>query len=141
LEAHIKAAGEMIGADTKILVRYLVEDDKAQTEEVHRLLAAASSSGETVYVSLIVLCEAYWVLRTVFDRPKSAILEALETLLGVDVIQIEEPDVVRRALGACRRSKGDFADHLIGQLHAERGCRHTATFDRGLRGASGFVVL
>jgi predicted nucleic-acid-binding protein len=123
------------------LVRYLVEDDKAQTEEVHRLLATARSSGETVYVSLIVLCEAYWVLRTVFDRPKTAILEALEALLSVDVLQIEEPDVVRRALEACRRSKGGFADHIIGQLYAQRGCRHTATFDRALRGASGSTVL
>jgi predicted nucleic-acid-binding protein len=131
----------MIGLDTNVLVRYLVEDDKGQADRVQRLLAAARTRGEAVYVSLMVLCETYWVLRSVLDRPRTDILDAVESLLTVDVFQIEEQDAVRHALQSSRKGKGDFADHLIGHLHLSRGCRHTATFDRALRGAPGFTML
>ncbi|MEK7409080.1 MAG: type II toxin-antitoxin system VapC family toxin [Acidobacteriota bacterium] len=131
----------MIGLDTNVLVRYLAEDDKAQADRVQRLLAAARTRGEAVYVSLVVLCETYWVLRSVLDRSRSDILDALESLLTVDVFHVEEQDVVRQALEASIRGKGDFTDHLIGHLHLARGCRHTATFDRALRAAPGFTVL
>ena len=131
----------MIGLDTNVLVRYLVEDDRAQTDAVHRLLAAARDGGEMVYVSLIVLCETYWVLRSVFDLPRTEILAAFRSLLAVDVLQLEEPETVRQALQSCREGKGDFADHIIGRAHMTRGCRHTATFDRSLKSAPGFFVL
>jgi predicted nucleic-acid-binding protein len=131
----------MIGLDTNVLVRYLVEDDKAQTDSANRLLSAARDAGEVVYLSLIVLCETYWVLRSAYDRPRAEIMAAIHSLLGVDVFQFEEPDTVRRALESCRKGKGDFADYLIGHLYTARGCRHTATFDRALKAAPGFSVL
>ena len=131
----------MIGLDTNVLVRYLVEDDKAQTDSAHRLLAGARAEGEVVYISLVVLCEAHWVLRSSFGRPRAEIAQAFDSLLCAEVFQVEEPDVVRLALESCREGKGDFADHLIGHLHASRGCRHTATFDRALRGAPEFKIL
>ncbi len=131
----------MIGIDTNILVRYLVADDQAQTDAVHRLLAGARAAGEPVFISHIVLCETFWVLRSVFERPKAEIVDALDALLNVDVLRVEEPDIVRHALESCRRGKGDFADYLIGQIHAARGCSRTATFDRTLRSAPGFKVL
>jgi predicted nucleic-acid-binding protein len=131
----------VIGIDTNILVRYLAADDQAQTDTVHRLLAGARAAGESVFISHIVLCETFWVLRSVFDKPKAEIVAALDALLNVDVLRVEEPDIVRRALESCRRGKGDFADYLIGQIHAARGCSSTATFDRTLRSAPGFTVL
>jgi predicted nucleic-acid-binding protein len=141
MEASGTNAEQMIGIDTNVLVRYLVEDDKAQVERVHRVLSAARTRGEPVYISLIVLCETYWVLRSVLDRPRAAILDALESLLAVDVFQVEEQDAVRGALESARKEKGDFADHFIGRLHLTRGCRYTATFDRALRAAPGFTAL
>ena len=117
----------MIGLDANVLVRYLIEDDKAQTDSANRFLATARDAGEVVYLSLIVLCETY--------------LAAIHALLSVDVFQFEEPDTVRRALESCRKGKGDFADYLIGHLHMARGCRHTATFDRALKAAPGFTPL
>ena len=131
----------MIGLDTNALVRYLVADDEAQADTVRDLLTSARATGETVFVSLMVLLETHWVLRSVFERSRAEIVEALDSLLGVDVFQVEESDVVRMAVESCRRGKGDFADYLIGHFHASRGCRHTATFDRALRGAPGFTVL
>jgi predicted nucleic-acid-binding protein len=136
-----EAARQVIGLDTNVLVRYLVADDEAQTRTVRELLASARAAGETVFVSLLVLCETYWVLRSAFGWPRANIIEVLDSLLSVDVFQLDEPEVIRSAVESCRQGKGDFADHLIGHLHQAMGCRHTATFDRALRGAPGFTVL
>lgn len=131
----------MTGIDSNVLVRLLVEDAPDQTDRVHRFLAKSRAAGETVYVSTVVLCESAWVLRSVYARSKSQILDAFEQLLGVDVMQVEEEDAVRSAVQLSRTGKADFADSLIGQLNLAHGCRRTVTFDRSLRTVPGFAVL
>lgn len=131
----------MIGIDTNVLVRYLVADNEAQTDRVRQFLASSRAAGELAFVPVIVLCEAYWVLRSVFARPSAEILDALERLLETDVFRVENEDAVRTAFRLARKGKGELSDHLIGQLNLARGCTHTVTFDRALRRADGFKLL
>ena len=131
----------MTGIDTNILVRYLVEDDLAQTEKVHRLFGRLRSNGEAIYISSLVICESIWVLQSVYGKTTAEVIEIVEELLGVDVLKLENEDVVRLALAAARNSKAGFADHLIGQLNLAAGCSRTVTFDRALRRTSGFALL
>lgn len=131
----------MTGIDTNVLVRFLVEDDQEQTERVHRFLAKCRRVGEPVYISVPVLCEAVWVLRSAFARSKPEILDAVEQLLSTDVFQVEQPDAVRAAIQSCRTGKGDFADCLIGHLNLAAGCRTTVTLDRSLPTTDGFTML
>ncbi len=131
----------MIGIDTNVLVRFLVEDDEAQAAAVNSLLSRARRQGETVFISLLVLLETEWVLRSAYRSSRAGILAAFESLLATDVFECEESDVVRQALEKYRNGPGDFADYLIAGLHAARGCRETVTFDHALRRAPGFRVL
>ncbi len=131
----------MTGIDRNVLVRFLVEDDPRQVERASRFLAESRAKGELVHISVIVLCETAWVLRSAFARPKGAILDAIEQLLRADLFRVEAEDAVRRALETCRGGKGDFADHLIAQLNLAKGCRSTMTFDHSLRGVPGFTGL
>ena len=131
----------MIGIDTNVLVRFLVADDKTQTDRAHAFLAQSRSQGESVYISTLVLCETAWALRSVFSRSRTKILEVIERLLGTDVFEVEAEDAIRAALQSCRAGKGDFADHLIGHMNLAKGCRSTVTFDRSLGGAAGFSAL
>ena len=131
----------MTGIDTNVLVRHLVADEPRQADRVQRWLAECRSAGESVYISAVVLCEAVWVLRSIYGKPQAEILQVLEQLLEADVFQVEEPEAVERAIELSRRGKADFTDHLIGQLHRTRGCRATVTFDRALRTAADFRLL
>jgi predicted nucleic-acid-binding protein len=140
MEAY-PSADLMTGIDTNVLVRFLVADDPRQAERAHAFLARSRSHGEVVYVSAVVLCEAVWVLRSVYRQPRLRILQVMETLLGTDVFQLEAEDAVRAAIQSCRKGKGDFADHLIAQMNLAKGCRGTVTFDRSLGGAPGFTLL
>ena len=88
-----------------------------------------------------MLCELAWVLRGAYDVSKADLLTTLDQILATSQFVIGDKDVVRRGLEAYRSGKADFADYVIGALHADAGCAKTVTFDRRLRGAAGFQVL
>ena len=131
----------MTGVDTNVLVRYLVEDDEHQTKRVERFLQESRAAGELVYISTVVLCETSWVLRSVFGKSRAKVLSTIEQLIDSDIFQVEDADSVRKAVQLALRSKADFTDHLIGEIHLARGCRFTLTFDRSLKSSSAFSVL
>ena len=131
----------MTGLDTNVLVRFFTADDEAQTQRVDRFLKASRAAGEPVFVSVLVLFETCWVLRSNYAKSKNAILDAIETLLNADVFRLEEPDAVRRALRSARTHKAEFPDYFIGELNLSKGCRYTVTFDRSLRGDAAFSLL
>ena len=71
----------MLGLDTNVLVRFLVRDDAEQFERARRLIRREVGRGEPVLVSLLVLLETEWVLRSRYALPKADILAVLSSLL------------------------------------------------------------
>ena len=61
----------MIGIDTKVLVRYLVRDDQSQYDRARRLIQREVDSGEPVLVSLLVMLEMEWILRSRYALAKA----------------------------------------------------------------------
>jgi predicted nucleic-acid-binding protein len=55
----------MIGLDTNVLVRFLVRDGEEQFERASKLIRRRAQDGQPVRISLLVLLETEWVLRTV----------------------------------------------------------------------------
>lgn len=131
----------MIALDTNVVVRLLVNDDEAQGRRVRALMTRVVEEGEPCLVTHPVLCELVWVLESVFRARHGDIVAAVQALLAHAAISVDEPDVVRAALDAFERSRGDFADHLIGALSRARQARTTYTFDQGLKRVEGFTLL
>lgn len=132
----------MRGVDTNVLVRFLTGDDPEQYETAERLFLAAEASGESLYLSVPVLCELVWTLRgRRYRHGGEAIVEVLERLLATPAIEIQEREAVQAALADYEDGQGDFADYLIGHLARSAGCTGTATFDRRLKGSPLFDVL
>lgn len=119
----------MIGMDTNVLVRYLVRDDKLQFERARRLMERSATSNEPVFVGLLVLMEAEWVLRSRYALDKAAILGAFSDLLSSVELTIEDEGTVEEALHFWKDSHAQFADCLIGARNRICGCRATASFD------------
>jgi predicted nucleic-acid-binding protein len=78
-----------ITADTNILVRAAVADDKKQAQAAARLLKEA----ELIAVTLPCLCEFVWVLRRVYQFGQENISTALEALLSADNVAVNRPAV------------------------------------------------
>jgi predicted nucleic-acid-binding protein len=118
----------MIGLDTNVLVRYLQQDDPAQTAKANALIGSLNSERRG-YVSLIALAEVVWILSRKFALDRKALIQIIDSLLRAQELVIEQAEVVRKALYLFEDSKAGFSDCLIAQLGRAAGCDYTVTFD------------
>ena len=130
----------MIGLDTNVLVRFLVRDDEAQFERARRLIRRETSTGEAVMISLIVVLETEWVLRSRYHLTKDEILTAFSGLLDAAELQFEDEASLEQALYLWKDSTAQMADCLIGARHWALDCRATASFDSDALRLPGFVA-
>lgn len=131
----------MLGIDTNVFVRYLVRDDPQQFEKARRLIKRESGRNEPVLVSLLVLLETEWVLRSRYGLSKPEILSAFSAMLDVTDLTIEDEPSVEHALYSWKDSGAEFADCLIDARHRRLGCQATATFDGKALKLPGFVQV
>jgi predicted nucleic-acid-binding protein len=131
----------MLGLDTNVLVRYLTRDDPSQHEKARRLIDRGVSKGEPVLVSLLVLLETEWVLRSRYELVKSEIVAAFSALLDTADLAFEDEPSIERAIYSWKDSAADFADCLIEARNRRLGCRATATFDGKALKLAGFVSV
>ena len=131
----------MIGLDTNILVRYLTQDDPAQSMKATAEMEKGLSAGHMFFIADTVMCELVWVLETAYGYDCREIDPILENILRTKQFQFENKDLLWKSLADYRNKKGDFADHLIGQAGHKAGCLETLTFDAGLKNNPYFRVL
>ena len=131
----------MLGVDTNVLVRYLTRDDQPQYEKARGLIDRGVSKGEPVLVSLMVLLETEWVLRSRYELVKSEIVTAFSALLDTADLTFEDEPSIERAVYSWKDSAADFADCLIEAHNRRLGCRATATFDGKALKLAGFISV
>ncbi len=119
----------MVAVDTNIIVRLIVADDETQLQ---RALALAAT--EPMYVSLTVLVETDWVLRSVYGYDRGRIVVAIASLYQAFDIVFENPADVRWALERYALA-GEFADYL--HISAARPAGRFASFERRLVSRAG----
>jgi predicted nucleic-acid-binding protein len=129
----------MIGIDTNVLVRYLVRDDQSQYDRARRLIQREVESGEPVLVSLLVMLEMEWVLRSRYALAKADIVATFSSLLETAELAFEDESSLEMAIYSWKDSVAEFADCLIAARNRRLGCRATATFDRKALKLAGFV--
>lgn len=124
----------MIGLDTNIVVRYLVQDDPEQSTAASELIDELTETAPG-FISLVTVVELYWVLRRAYKVSAGRCNELVEGLLDAREIRVDQDPVVRAALGDA--PDVDFADAVIAALGRAAGCDRTVTFDkRAARGGA-----
>jgi predicted nucleic-acid-binding protein len=119
----------MLGIDTNAVMRLLVSDDAEQTRRARNLIEQALNREEPVLVSLLVLIESEWVLRSSYGFKRDAVLGMFRALLEARELSFEDEPAVEEALFHWKDSACGFADCLITAHDRQLGCRATATFD------------
>lgn len=131
----------MIALDTNVLVRFLVEDDEAQTKRARALITRAIEGESGCFVSDVVMCELVWVLTSAYRIPKGEIVRHLGSLLRARHFTYRSADGLARALDAFSGGRGDFADYVIREDSVAAGCEALATFDKPLHAERGFQAV
>ncbi len=117
----------MIGIDTNVLVRFIVQDDPRQAELANAWFNTLTRE-KPGFVALVTLAELAWTLRAAYDFEHGRILDVMEALLGSDELEFEDAETALRAVEVARGG-GDFADALIKDTADLWGCDEVVTFD------------
>ena len=131
----------MKAIDTNVLVRFLVNDDRAQAAQVRERFATAEQRREAFYVPLLVLLKTIWVLESVYQIRRAEIIEALGELLLMPVLQFEQREAVLAMLRAAKETNLDLPDALIAYSALHMGCESVLTFGQKAARGAGFELL
>jgi predicted nucleic-acid-binding protein len=131
----------VIGIDTNVLLRYILEDDGDQSPRAGKLIDRECSPEDPALVTNIVLAEAVWFLDLKLKRPKSQIVEVLWAILDNAHLAFENADAVEQALQEYETGPADFADCLIAMTADANGASSTATFDKDAAKRPPFQLL
>ncbi len=118
----------MIGLDTNVLVRYIMQDDPRQSAKATKLIESLEAD-RPGFIGMVSIVELYWVLTCCYDLTNDQVRQALDLLLRTRQIVVDRADQVLRALKVFETGKADFADCLIERAAAAAGCEKTMTFD------------
>jgi len=130
----------MIGLDTNVLVRYIMQDDAKQSPLANRLIESLSASVPG-FVPLVSVVELAWVLSSAYELDRLQLVQAFEALLRTHEIVVEQAETVWKALRVFQNGSADFADCLIERSAAAAGCERTMSFDRGAVKACGMSLV
>lgn len=130
----------MIGLDTNILLRYLVQDDPVQSPAATAILEKLTAE-DPGYLSQVVLVETAWVLERTYKFSDRTIAIAIEGLLQAATLVVQDEVAVVLALRTASEGRATFADALIGSLNSQAGCTHTLTFDKRASQLAGFELI
>ena len=131
----------MIGLHTNILVRYLAQDDRAQSAKATEILEGRLTEKNPGFVSVVAMVETVWALDRTYGFTAQEIATAVERLLQIEVLVVENEQEVFSAMVALKQGRGSFADALIAELGARVGCTRTLTFDQKAVRLSGFELV
>ena len=131
----------MIGLDTNVLVRYIVQDDAEQSDAATRFIETQCTEQATGFVSVPVLVELVWVLTAAYNYEKPMVASVVGQVLKTAEFTVEDGDLAWLALHDFEQGGADFADYLIAHRNHAQGCTATYTFDRRAAQGRHFALL
>jgi predicted nucleic-acid-binding protein len=119
----------MIGLDTNVLVRILVDDDFDQNRSARALLEVQDLN-RRYFIGAVVLAETAWILRKKLGFTEQTIRKLVQTMLEMSQLVIEYEADLFAWIGMAGSSKVQLSDYLISWSHRDLGCSQTLTFDK-----------
>ncbi len=130
----------MIGLDTNVIVRYIMQDDPKQSKLASSLMERLTEE-QPGFLSLVCITELVWVLESAYALARPQIVEVLSNLISIDVLKLERLSVVAAAVRNFKEGPADFADCLIERSSANAGCERTMTLDRSAARTASMVLI
>jgi predicted nucleic-acid-binding protein len=135
-----RGIGSMIGLDTNVLVRYIMQDDADQSAKANKLIESLSSD-KPGFIPLIAIVELVWVLESCFQLTRDQLVQALDALLHTKERVVDRADRVMKALRVFKAGTADFADCLIERGASSAGCSRTLTFAVAAAKTAGMTLI
>lgn len=130
----------MIGLDTNVIVRYVLQDDPKQSQKATRLIEALSADAPG-FVPLVAVVELVWVLTSCYDLKRDQVAKAIDGILRTKEFIVDRTEQVAQALRVYKTGSANFADCLIERGATSAGCERTMTFDASAAKSAGMTMI
>jgi predicted nucleic-acid-binding protein len=120
----------LIGLDTNVFIRYIVQDDEQQAQLATDVIENQCSVENPAFINEITLCEIVWVLKRAYRYDKTIILAVLKQLLGGSEVYISSHAEAWEAYSDYETGNADFSDYFIARINKKMGCPFTFSFDK-----------
>lgn len=130
----------MIGIDTNVLLRHILQDDPRQGPIASGFLAERNP-GDPAFVSTAVLLELVWTLRRRYGFPQAAVSRLVLSMSRSTDIVLQDAVAVRRAVWDASDGNADIADAIIAHAAVDAGCDGVVTFDRRAQRLPGMLPV
>lgn len=119
----------LVGIDTNVLARYILQDDEKQAKTASDFLESLHP-GYQGYITKTVLVELVWLFAQGYKLPRNTIANVITEILTTNTLQIESANQVSQALAQYQQTTADFSDLLIATTAKNKGCEQTVIFDK-----------
>jgi len=113
--------------DTNIMMRYILQDDEQQYEQVLQLIHHLIAKNSVADVSSIVCTEIEYLLRKLASCEKEEVITIFKALMNKAYFHFDEEAI--RAVEIYKDVNTDFSDILIGE-YGRTGEKLTISFDK-----------
>ncbi len=120
----------MIGIDTNVLVRYIAQNDPAQSRRATSFIEKECSPDKPGFVGLVVLVEVVWVSESIYAASKQEVAEIVRRVLSIKQLVMQNAEAAWKALRLFESHHADFADCLVACSADAAGCEGIMTFDK-----------
>ena len=132
----------MAALDANILIRWLTNDDPVQCAIVERRFTETINRGEHLFVTVTVMLELEWVLRSRYHFDRRQVTAALSALLDVMELEFQTEPALEQALWLFKQAGSrDYADCLHVALASHAGQGPLLTFDERASRIEGAQLL
>lgn len=118
----------MIGVDTNLLLRFILQDDDVQSIAARRFFENVDAA-RPAYINTIVLIEFIWTARRRIKMTRQELIAVLSGFLDSTNIVLEDEPLVELALDEMISSGAEFTDIFLALKNIKAGCERTLTFD------------
>ena len=117
----MRASDIRCGFDTSVLMRLLVGEPEALFKQAAAYLAETQAKRQRVFVSNLVICEAYFACQHHYQMPKQAVLKGLHQLVSQPIFSMEKSILSLLGTKDMARAKPGFVDRLIHSEYHKQG--------------------
>jgi predicted nucleic-acid-binding protein len=118
----------VIGIDTNVLLRHLLQDDPVQSRQAGTVIASLNAASPG-WIAQATMLELVWTLESKNRSARHAIADSLEHILGQEFVTVENAEVIAEAVQCFREPRADFGDCVIAAAARAAGCKKVVTFD------------
>jgi len=122
----------MIFVDTNYFLRFLLKDVELQHRLAKELFLQGAEGKVSLFTSVIVIFEIYWVLTSFYEKEKEKVLKILEKIFDLEFVKIENKKLLKEALAIYKRANLELEDCYNLALMEKMEIKELKSFDKKL---------